>query len=118
MGLNITATRRMSLADFGQGWQDCYLLVRAANKALRDEWKSKFTPGMTNEQAEALVREGALQTIIGGVILNTNEDGSTELVTITSQDVPAVADALGFAWLNDAVALSSGADRLKAKTTF
>lgn len=135
MGLNIVAKRKYSLKGFAEGWDDAYVVVRAANesqrkayadtllemraemnKAIADQDQVKVQElGMALENAaDAKVREFALELIEGGKVISTKEDGSTELVEFTKEDAPAVVEALGFAWVNDLVSVATGADRLKA----
>lgn len=137
MGLNIVATRKYSLKGFAQGWDDCFIIVRAANEtqrkgyadallamraemqqALADEDSAKVQTLGTELDAAAdkAVREFAIELIESGKVMSTNDEGVAELVSFDKADVPAVVEALGFAWLNDIVEVATGTDRLKAKT--
>lgn len=115
MGLNIVAKRKMSLKGFAQGWDDCFLIVRAANEAQRKEWQAALTAGQsTDEVAQGVVRDAALEVIESGVVINTREDGMTEPIEFGKADVADVVDALNFAWQLEVVGISTGTDRLKA----
>lgn len=136
MSLNIVATRRYSLKGFAEGWDDCFVMVRAANEKDRElfaEVKNKMlteiqplmnTDDDTNlkvkmlemeEEVDKAQRQLALDLIQSGMVVSTKEDGTTEKVNFTKEDVPVVVDALGPAWLSDIVEVATGADRLKAK---
>lgn len=116
-GLNIVAQRRVSLSEFAEGWGDCYLIVRAANRDKVREWKSQFNDNMPDEQAEELLRKAASEIIVGGLVMSTDDNGTSSPVEVTSEDVPTVVNALNLAWLNEVVGVSSGADRLKVMMT-
>ena len=138
MGLNIVAHRKYSLKGFAEGWDDAYIMVRAANeqerkihadkllkmradmnKAIAAEDQQKIQSlGIDLEvEAEKTVRQFALDLIEGGKVVTTNDDGTTELVAFDKSDAETVVNALGFAWVNDLVTVATGADRLKAPTT-
>ncbi|MFC8008933.1 hypothetical protein [Streptomyces cinereoruber] len=139
-GLNIAAKRRVSLKGFAEGWDDCYVMVRVATETERREYadsiqaatkelaeKMKGKISSSNELAAAdfaidmdrktdeLQRNYALSHIEKGVVVSTHDDGSTELAEFEAKDVPMVVEALGFAWLQEIVSVSTGADRLKAQ---
>ena len=122
MGLNIVATRKFYLNEFGEGWEDCYLIVKSVSDTHRKKWsadmekKGKAAKDQDKDEiAIESVRMQSLEVVMGGVVLNTNEDGTTELVEVTKADVPDVIDALGFTFQMDIVAFSTGAYRLKEK---
>jgi len=119
MGLNIKATRRVSLNGFAIGWEDCYLIVNA----LKDEearavaQRVDEAESADNEAAlNAALNEFALANIVGGAIINTNDEGQQERIEFSREDVPAVVAALGIAWIIEALSVATGADRLKSKT--
>ncbi|WMM74475.1 hypothetical protein RCF27_09410 [Rhodococcus pyridinivorans] len=115
MALNIVAYRKVSLSGYGEGWDDCYLRVRAANPEQVKSWSEVFeSKTLTNEQAEAKFREAANEVVVGGVILNTNEDGSQEKITFDKSQVAEVVAFLDLAALREITFVSSGSDRLKA----
>lgn len=137
MGLNIVAKRKFSLKGFAEGWDDCFILVRAANETQRkayaeallkgrgemyeaiaadDQAKVQGLAAELDQMADAKVREFALDLIESGRVVSTKEDGSTELVDFSKADAPVVLDALGFSWTNSLVEVATGADRLKAQT--
>ncbi|MDI9934683.1 hypothetical protein QM806_04340 [Rhodococcus sp. IEGM 1351] len=114
MALNIVAHRKVSLKGFGQGWDDCYLLVKAANPAQVKKWRENLTPETPDDEAEALLRNAAREVIVSGQVITTEEDGTTQPVTFDKADVPTIEAALDVSWLRDVVTVSSGSDRLKA----
>jgi hypothetical protein len=137
MGLNIVATRKYSLKGFAQGWDDCFVIVKAANETQRKSYADALLTMRSEMQlaiaeqddariqtlgteldaaADKAVHEFALELIQGGKVMSTNDEGVAELVSFNKDDAPAVVEALGFAWLNDIVEVATGADRLKAKT--
>jgi len=136
MGLNIVATRKFSLKDFAEGWGDCFITLRAANEAQRkgyadrlmdyqsemdevkatgDESKIKAFGAELDQKADAAVREFAAELIVGGKVITTNDDGTTELVNFGKDDVSTIIEVLGFAWLNELVEVATGNDRLKVR---
>lgn len=114
MGLNIVANRKLSLKGFAEGWDDCYLMVRGVNEAKRQELQAKLTDKTTDNEAADVLRQACLEFIKGGLVVSTNDDGSTSSVTVESADVPAVVEALNLSWQQEVVAVATGADRLKA----
>lgn len=115
MPLNIIAKRRMSLKGFAEGWDDCYLMVKSANETRRKEWLAGLTTDTTDEMASNVIREACLEVIVGGVVLSTAEDGEVRAFEFPAADVPEVVEALNFSWQQEAVAIATGNDRLKAK---
>lgn len=135
MGLNIAATRTVSLKEFADGWDGAFIKVRAASTTEQKAQQERLKPLLAelqedqdsgniekaraaamkvDEEADRLSREFAEQLIIGGKVISTKEDGTTELVEFGKDDIPAVLDALSFFWINHIVEIASGADRLKA----
>ncbi|MFF6951828.1 hypothetical protein ACFZAD_24615 [Streptomyces iakyrus] len=138
-GLNIVAKRKVSLAEFAEGWDDCYVMVRAASskekaeldekvdsynlelRELREEKDENARDAKARKLEEKLhqfQRECAISLIESGVVMSTNEDGTTESVEFGESDIPYVVDALGFAWIAEILGVSTGADRLKAMMTY
>lgn len=126
MGLNILAHRKLSLAGFSDdpGWDKCYLKVKVASPQVMKEWQGEmaaFLPGQEQKEAvqdtdvNEVIRNAALEVIVGGEIMNTDDDGNVERLVLSAADIPAVVDAIGFAWQQEAVATSTGANRLKAQ---
>jgi hypothetical protein len=117
MALNIVAERKMSLDGFAEGWSKCYLVLRAVNEEKRMKWGELLRDETDDSVAVPKLQAAAAEVIIGGKVINTNEDGSTEEVSVALEDAPAVVNALGIFWLQEVLLVSSGADRLKALTT-
>ena len=118
MGLNIVATRKVSLKGFAEGWDECFLLVRSANEAKRKEWQTAMNAVKENEdESDAVVdvlRQAATEAITGGQVIDTDENGQGRKATLTPADVPTVIEELNIYWLQEVVAVATGADRLKA----
>jgi hypothetical protein len=115
MALNIIAKRKMSLMGFAEGWDDCYLLVRSASETKRKEWLASLEKEAGDENASKVIREACLEVIVGGVVISTDENGVGSPVEIEPVDVPDVVEAMNFSWLQQAVSVATGNDRLKAK---
>lgn len=114
MALNLKPKRKLILGeDFAMGWEDCYLVVRSVSDKERDEL-IKGEEQARGEGAEAYLREKCIELITGGVVLSTNDDGSTETVNVTPADIPDVVDALNVAWKQEVLFIATGLDRLKA----
>lgn len=120
LGLNIIAKRKVSLKGFAEGWDDCYLLVRSVSEKERNQWADEMQARKTDDArendklADELTKQRALDVIVGGVVITTDEDGTQRAVEVTTADVPDVVEALEFYWRNEAVSVATGADRLKA----
>lgn len=114
MGLNIVANRKLSLKGFAEGWDDCYLMVRGVSESVRQEMQAKLTDDSTEKDAADLMRQSCLEVITGGLVISTNEDGTTSKVPVDRADVPDVVEALNLAWQREVVSVATGADRLKA----
>lgn len=114
MGLNIVVNRKLSLKGFAEGWDDCYLMVRGVNETKRQELQGKLTDDTTDQDAADLMRQSCLEVITGGLVVSTNEDGTTSKVSVEVADVPVVVEALNLAWQREVVSVATGADRLKA----
>ena len=119
MGLNIVAYRKLSLADFAQGWGDCYLTIRVANKSERETWLESIEAAKKSNDMAVLsksVRDICVAVITGGLIMNTDSDGKASPLKIEVTDVPDVLDAVNFDWQMEIIGTSTGANRLKAPT--
>jgi hypothetical protein len=115
MGLNIVAERKMNLKGFAEGWDDCYLMIRVANETKRKEWLAGLEKGTDDENASKVIRDACLEVITGGVVMSTDDNGETSAVNVTRADVPEVVEAMNFSWLQEAVSIATGNDRLKAR---
>jgi preprotein translocase subunit SecD len=133
-GLNIAAKRKVSLNEFAEGWDDCFVMVKVPSEKNRQAYalslnklqakiRKDIKASQDEEpsedygtQVEDLQRSFCLDHIVSGAVMTTNDDGTTELVNFTKDDVPTVVEALGFTWLQRVVSVATGADRLKAMT--
>jgi hypothetical protein len=116
MGLNIVAERKMSLKEFAEGWDDCYLMIRVANETKRQEWRAALVVAQVDEEAVAkVIREACLEVITSGVVMSTGDNGVATPVTFEKSDVPELVEALNFAWQQEVVGVSTGNNRLKAQ---
>lgn len=114
MGLNIVAHRRVSLKGFAQGWDDCFIIVRAVNEQRRLEWVEKIGGKNDDATSTAALREACLEVIERGQIINTSEDGIQSPYEFKKDEVSEVVDALNVSWQSEIVSVATGADRLKA----
>ncbi|MDV6295182.1 hypothetical protein [Rhodococcus aetherivorans] len=121
LGLNIVATRKLSLKGFAEGWDDCYLLIRSASDKEQKQWAVEAQPYKEEKDDERkaailedLTERRVMEVIIGGRVITTDEDGTSRPVEFGKEDVSVVVEALSFYWRNEAVNLASGVDRLKA----
>ncbi len=115
MALNIVAKRKMSLKGFAEGWDDCYPLIRSVNETKRKEWLASLEQGTDDENASKVIRNACLEVVVGGVVMSTDENDATSAVEITLADVADVVEAMNFSWLQEAVSIATGNDRLKAR---
>jgi hypothetical protein len=115
MALYIVAKRKMSLKGFAEGWDDCYLLIRSASETKRKEWLASLEKGTDDENASGVIRGACLEIIVGGVVMSTDENGVASPVEVAPTDVPDVVEAMNFSWLQEAVSVATGNDRLKAR---
>lgn len=114
MGLNIRAQRKLSLAGFAEGWDECFLMLKAVNEEQRMAWFDVLKDDAPDSVAIPKLRELVNDVVVGGQVVTTNDDGSTSKVALTKEDVPTMVDALNIYWLREVLYVSSGADRLKA----
>lgn len=115
MGLNIVAKRKMSLKGFAEGWDDCYLMIRSASETKRKEWLTSLEKGTDDENASNVIRDACLEVIVGGVVMSTDENGVASAAEVTTADVSDVVEAMNFSWQQEAISISTGNDRLKAR---
>lgn len=115
MGLNIQTTRKMSLSDFGEGWGACYLLVKGVNERKRKEIAPLFDQETPEDGKVDQATLWCLELIVGGRVINTNDDGTTNEVELTPEDVPVVVAALSIPWMVEVLIVAVGGDRLKAQ---
>lgn len=117
MTLNLQASRRLSLGGFAIGWDDCYLIVKAVNGSDAEESAEKIAEFRKANDVKALnrfVRDYCIANVTRGVVMNTLNDGTAKPYEFSSDEVPAVIDALNFAWQLEVLSISTGTDRLKA----
>jgi hypothetical protein len=115
MGLNIIAERKMSLKGFAEGWDDCYVIVRSANEAKRKAWLTALGTEQSEDTAVDVTRNACLESIVRGVVMSTDDDGTATAASFDEVDVPQVVEALNFAWQQEILSVATGADRLKAR---
>jgi hypothetical protein len=114
MTLNITAERRVDISDYGKGWDNCYLTVKSMNpKALKD-WQEMVEAEQTGDETiDSLYAEKLKTVLVGGVIMNTNDDGVAERYTIEPEDIADVVEALGPVFKQRALMVAAGTYGLK-----
>lgn len=117
MGINIVAHRKVSLNGFAEGWDDCYLRVRALSEPKRAEWSDKVNARANDQEYSSILRQACLDAVVGGVIMNTDENGVAARYEFSAADVADVVDALSIAWQGEVMEIATGSDRLKATTS-
>nr|WP_218681327.1 hypothetical protein [Rhodococcus qingshengii] len=114
MGLNIVVDRRVDLSDFGQGWDGCFLIVRAMNSDQLEEYQEKILGVAQDDTASTLMDEKLSELIIGGKIMNTDQEtGKAKSLMFDVEDVPDVVAALGLTFKQRALMVSAGTYGLK-----
>lgn len=114
MSLNITAQRRVDLSDFGTGWDDCFLIVKAMNTKDLKEWQDLIKRDANDDDTiDSLYGERLKLIMTGGVIMNTNEDGVEEKYKVQPEDVSDVVDAIGPVYKQRALMIAAGTYGLK-----
>lgn len=119
MGLNLKATRKISLKEFAIGWDKCYLIVKTVSASESETIQDRLDEFKRLDDAKGMadtLTQFSIDNIVGGKILNTLDDGSTELIDFSGEDTPSVVDALNVAWQSEVLAVATGNDRLKLKT--
>lgn len=126
MGLNIVAHRKMSLAGFADGWENCFLTIRAVSEKQRKAWADEMnamkasTEGkddrrqLLEDYASDFLERQCKEVIVGGTIMNTDEDGNTVEYKLDKSDISDLTSFLSFAWQQEVVSTATGANRLKA----
>jgi hypothetical protein len=116
MALNIVAKRRMSLKGFAEGWDDCYLMIKSASETKRKGWLAGLNDASADDEvASKVIQDACLESIVGGVVMSTGDDGEAAAVEFGTADVPVVVEAMNFVWQQEAVSVATGNDRLKAR---
>lgn len=126
MTLNIVASRKVSLAGFAEGWDNCYVTVRAISektrKAWSDEMETKQAELEGSEEGKQNLEKYAIEfldrqcrdVITGGVIMNTDKEGTTSEYTLSASEIPDLLEFLSFSWQQQIVSTATGTNRLKA----
>lgn len=114
MAMNIVARRKMSLKGFAEGWDNCYLIVKAVNEERRMELGKLLREDASDEAVIPKMRDVLKDLVLEGVAITTDDDGTTREVAFGKEDVPAVVNALNLHWMQEAISVSTGTDRLKA----
>lgn len=114
MSLNISAHRRVDLSDYGEGWDGCYLTVKSMNPGQLKEWQELITAEATgDETVDQLYGEKLKTILVGGVIMNTGEDGKAARYKIDDEDIADVVDAIGPVFKQRALMIAAGTYGLK-----
>lgn len=117
MGLNIRATRRVSLAEFATGWDDCFLTVSVIPGNAAEVLQDKIDLCKKMDDAKGLsqlLQDTCSEAIQGGVILNTDDSGEQSSYKFSKDEAPEVVAALGDAWCIHVIDVATGTDRLKS----
>lgn len=93
----VALTRKVSLADYADGWDDCYAIVTLAGFDEVSEAADNDYSKNTNLENVAYEIEVVKRHFVSGKIRVLGENGQPELVDMTSDDVRAsipIADKL------------------------
>lgn len=86
----LAITKRYSLANVGEGWQDCYLIYRPASFAdMQELWN--IDPNISDDEAFTFQCDFVSKHIVSGKVLVVDEDGNTSEDSIKpgeTQDFP------------------------------
>ena len=118
MGLKINATRTMSLNGFANGWDDCFLTVKAVRTKDAEVTFDQIEAFKDSEDASgltALLESFCTENILSGTVMTTTEDGKQEPYSFSKSETPEVVAELNTAWMLEVLDVSTGNDRLKAK---
>jgi hypothetical protein len=85
----VAITKKISLAEFSDGWDDCYVLVRPATKAEVMGFAKLDVKAMTEEQQLAEQMKIIRDHFVSGKIKVLNAVGEAELVDMVPDDVEA-----------------------------
>ena len=117
MALNIKAKRLMSLEEFATGWEDCYLKLRVVKHEEAEVIQAKMNLAEKVGDAEAMsdiVLDVARSVVIGGVVMNTDDNGQASKYEFSEDEAAEVVEALGDTWCISVIQCATGADRLKS----
>lgn len=102
MSRRIAALKKVSLADFAEGWDDCYATVRLATLQDYREITTKDFTGAKNLEVVDYEVQVVKEHFVGGKIRVLNDQGEPELQDMQAEDVeclPGLADHLYIAVL-------------------
>lgn len=85
----ITVTKRVSLAQFGEGWDDCYAIVTPANYATYDAISKADIEKMTNAERIMFEMDTVKRHFVSGKIKALNDKGTFELTDMLPGDIEA-----------------------------
>lgn len=89
--------RKVSLADFSDGWDECYAVVRLASYQEFADFANEDLSSLNNIEKVGKEIEVVKRHFVSGKILVLEDGGSTTLEDMTSDDVaatPKLADYL------------------------
>lgn len=104
MGRRLGITKRISLSDLADGWDDCYVLV----KPLTYQMLAQLTSLDTNEisEAEAIAETTRLvkENVVGGKVMVLGDDDTLQSANFETDDV----DSMSVDMVNHIMAEMSG----------
>lgn len=97
MARRVAITRKVSLAEFADGWDDCFAIVTLADFSEMQEIAAKDFKSLTDIEAVGFEIEVVMKHFVSGKINVINDAGQAELVDMVAADVqagPKIADRL------------------------
>ena len=89
MTRTVALTKKISLAEFSEDWEDCYVIVRPATKAEALEFSKTDVKNMTPEQQLAKQMKIIDDHFVSGKLKILGGSGTPELVDMEASDVEA-----------------------------
>lgn len=116
MGLNLKAQRRVSLDEFAEGWEGCYVIVEAiGGKEARelDVKAREIFERKDEDELNAFMLEVLAPRVKRGRIINTGDDGTAAPYEFNADEAAEVLSFVNFAWQSEILGVATGSDRLK-----
>lgn len=86
----LAISKRVSLADISDGWDECYAIVRAATRAEFKQMTDESIFQMTNNEQADWQCQFVKDHLVSGKVLVADEEGNQVLDDLTPEDIDAV----------------------------
>lgn len=83
----IALTKKISLADLSDGWQDCYAVIRPASYQDYRDFAANDVQAMTNTDQIKLQMDFVKTHFVGGKVMTFADDGSQVLSDMQAADI-------------------------------